>query len=197
MPHLKIILTCLSCMCLLCQGDEVYLKSESTGHLYGPFEMQDGEHIQIGKSSFTVVEKSLVSTPATPVNIAQRLKGIRLPEVDFRNAEAEECVDFLAAQLLQIHPELGINFVVKRPKAFRAIDTERSDPLGATSVYRDTCARRHSDRGVRAPTEPAGVLERRVTLAEINATAYSVLEQIAEQAGFKIKMSAHHVTLVK
>ena len=165
-------------ICILCQGADLYLKSESTGRLYGPFEMRDREHIEIGKSSFTVVEKDVAPTTTKPPTLEQRLREIRLPDVDFRNASAEDGVDFLKSQLIQSHPDLGINIIVKRPKSFRAIDTDRADPFAAVSL-------------------PQVAVDRKVNLSELNATAYSVLEQIAEQAGFKIRISGRLITLVK
>lgn len=172
------IMICWLLMITVCSGAEVFLKSESTGRLYGPFEMKDGEIVKIGKSAFVVVEKDTLPPLAKAVTLEDKLKALRLPHVDFRMASTEDCVRFIQDQVALIQPDLALRIVVKRPKSFRVIDASRMDPFETAS---------------RASHEtPSGV-----TLNEKYGSVYGVLNEVAEQSGFQIRYSNRQVTLLK
>ncbi len=172
-------ITCLCLLACVCNGSELFLKSESTGRLYGPFEMRDGEKVQIGKSAFVVVEKQAPQTIPKAATMEGELKAIRLAQVDFRNASAEDCTAFIQQQVSSLRPELGLSIAVKRPKSFRVIDVDRMDPFSE-------------------PSRPGGNQRQdRVTLKEMNGSVFGVLNEVAEQSGFQIRYSGRRITLIQ
>ncbi len=166
---------CLVLQCQALHADDIYLKSASTGRLYGPFQMAEGEVITLGRSEFTV-ERQPAADRTAPQSPEQRLRTVRLPHVIFRAAAAEDCAAFVQARLAELEPELDFKVIVKRTKAFRPIDGQNMDPFGRT--------------GSASPTE-AGV-----TLSVHEVPAYTVLKEIADQAGGRLKIAGRTVIIL-
>ena len=175
MKHLNYISAFLAMVSACAYGD-LYLKSEATGREYGPFAFQDGDEIVIGKSTFTVVEKTGATSQKPSGRLEDVLKNVRFPMTEFRHAAAEDCARYVEAQVAELRPDLAVRVVVKRPKAFRVIDPDRMDPFADSARLE-------------------GGEQARVSLREVNGSAYSLLKEIADQSGFQLRFTTRVVTL--
>jgi hypothetical protein len=175
MKHFKYIFAFLA-MASACAHGDLYLKSEATGREYGPFAFQDGEAVVIGKSTFTVLEKADATAQKPSGRLEDQLKTVRFPMTEFRQAAAEDCARYIEAQLAELRPDLAVRVVVKRPKAFRVIDQDRMDPFADSARF-------------------VGGEQARVSLREVNGSAYALLKEIAGQSGFQLRFTTRVVTL--
>jgi hypothetical protein len=175
MKHLNYISAFLAMASAHAYGD-LFLKSEATGREYGPFAFQDGEEVVLGKSVFTVVERVDATSQKPSGRLDDELKNVRFPVTEFRHAAAEDCARYVEDQLAERRPDLAVRVVVKRPKAFRVIDPDRMDPFAESARFE-------------------GREQSRVTLREVNGSAYALLKEIADQSGFQIRFTTRMVTL--
>lgn len=97
-------------------ADEFYLKHDASGKVYGPFQTDAGAKLTIGTTTFTVVKKT-VSLSA----VETKLDGIKIPQVELRQAALQDAVEFLKMQIEALDPErTGVNFVVAKAPLFVA-----------------------------------------------------------------------------
>ena len=151
-------------------AEEFYLKHDRTGTVYGPYQSDAGAKVEIGTTTFTVVKKTTTSGSA----VEKTLEGIRIPQVELRQAALQDAVQFLQMQTRMLDPQkTGVNFVV----ALSASPKEKSsDPLG--------------DFGAGLDTGPM------VTLSMKDVSALQVLRSLMEQTGYSYKTSGNTVTII-
>lgn len=100
----------LACGVGTCAAEAFYLKHQTTGQTYGPFEFSNGAQVKIGAATFTIVR-----APAAGMTTGQKLKQTMIPEIDFREAAVADVVEFLRRASVDFSPETehkGVNLIL-------------------------------------------------------------------------------------
>lgn len=117
---LNTALAFLSALCLLytpARGDSFYLKEEGTNTVHGPFEFSQGARVKIEEKSYVILKK----TSEKPLSVQQKLEQTVIPEIQFRNANIQDVLQFLREASIQFSPPMteaqkGVNIILS-PKA--------------------------------------------------------------------------------
>jgi hypothetical protein len=80
-------------------ADEFHLR-DATGKKYGPFEFKQGEALSIAGQEYTI---SKVLTKEQ--QILEKMKAIIIPEIDFRQANVHDVIDFLQYASVEFDPK--------------------------------------------------------------------------------------------
>jgi hypothetical protein len=126
MHRLLVVLLSVAVSSTVSWGDQFHLKSDKTGKVYGPFETKVGSTLTIGNSAFTVVRIDQASdthekrdghenADSSAPDIVKKLETIVIPEIDFRQANIHDVVDFF--QKASIHFDPGVD-----PKAQKGVN---------------------------------------------------------------------------
>ena len=97
-------------------ADQISLKHDATGQIYGPFSSIPGTMVTIGKASFTVVAAS-PSTPAAGEthiegDLIKSLKEIIIPHAVFQYASPTDCISYLK-ELINSQRDTPINIITR------------------------------------------------------------------------------------
>jgi hypothetical protein len=95
------------------RSDVFTLIHQPTGRELGPYPLEDGSTVQIGRQTFTL---RIHRKPG--LTVQTKLLRIRIPNMEFRSASIRDCVEFLRRQAAALDPEkTGVNLVLnlKRP----------------------------------------------------------------------------------
>lgn len=150
-------------------AEEFYLKHDRTGKVYGPYQSDSGAKVKIGATTFTVVKKS-TSTSA----VEKKLEGVKIPQVELRQAALQDAVQFLQSQTRMLDPKkTGVNFVIAKSESAKK---QSSDPFGAFGGG--------SDMGPM------------VTLSMKDVSALQVLKALMVQTGYSYKTEGNTVTII-
>lgn len=111
----KVIVAVVGCVIVsaTCLAEPFQLKDDKTGTLYGPFEFKDGSKIVVGTTSFT-----LVKPKRTESTVEKKMQEIKIPEIDFRQANIRDVVQFLQDASVQFDKtdaaqgEKGVNMIL-------------------------------------------------------------------------------------
>lgn len=147
-------------------AEEFYLRHDKTGKLFGPFDTASGSKVAIGRTKFTVVQK-------TETGVEKKLNGIKISQVELRSAALQDAVQFLQLQTQMLDPKkTGVNFVIAKSKSPKK---KSSDPFG--------------DFGGDFDMGPM------VTLSMKDVSALQVLKSLMEQTGYSYRTSKNTVTI--
>ena len=150
-------------------AEEFYLKLDRTGKVYGPYQTDTGSKVEIGTTTFTVVQKT-----AGDSAVEKKLGGIKIPKVELRSAALQDAVQFLQMQTRMLDPKkTGVNFVIAQSQSPKK---KSSDPFG--------------DFGGGFDMGPM------VTLSLKDVSALQVLKSLMDQTGYSYKTSGNTVTII-
>ncbi len=150
-------------------AEEFYLKQDASGKVYGPFQTDAGAKVVIGTNTFTVTKQ----TSAASV-VETKLDGIKIPQVELRQAALQDAIEFLKMQTQVLDPKrTGVNFVIAKSSAPKK--PAANDPFGGMAGDFD--------------------MGPMVTLSLKNVSALQVLKSLMEQTGYSYKTSENTVTI--
>jgi type II secretory pathway component GspD/PulD (secretin) len=105
---MKTILLLVTCTALLADAQQFQLQGND-GTTTGPFEFEDGAMVSIGNS-----EARIVKGMTKRERILAAMEAIRIPEIDFRQANIRDVVDFLSQASIECGaPSRGVSMILK------------------------------------------------------------------------------------
>ena len=95
--------------CALTAAAQDFQLRAPTGELTGPFRFREGEAVQVGTNTASVVN---VRSQAN--RILDAMQAIRIPDIDFRQANLRDVVTFLVMQSQEFSADRrGVNIILK------------------------------------------------------------------------------------
>lgn len=154
-----VILTVVGCVMMAAAQD--FQLQTSDGKLAGPFRFREGETLQLGTNI-----ASVVNIRSQENEILDAMQAIRIPEIDFRQADLRDVITFLHEASVQFSPDRrGISFSLKQDDP-PGDGPDPAIPPEAISY---------------APT---------VTFSALDITLKEALEVVVEITGYKYRMLA-------
>jgi len=159
--RLLAILTVAGCA-ITAAAQDFQLRSP-TGELTGPFRFREGEAVQVGTNT-----ASVVNVRSQKSEIIDKMQAIRIPEVDFREANIRDVVAFLTPLSVSAdRPEIRFVLKLEEPPASGSDDSA----VGTTNRAPDTTAD--------APT---------ITFSALDITLKDTLDYAVDIAGCKYRI---------
>ncbi|MFC1498093.1 hypothetical protein ACFLS1_06455 [Verrucomicrobiota bacterium] len=90
-------------------GTEFTFKNNKTSATYGPIEIRDGAWVKIGFRTYAL---KMTNKTESEINLEEKLRGIIMPGIDFRNEDIRNVMKKLEEHLLAHDPEKkGANII--------------------------------------------------------------------------------------
>jgi type II secretory pathway component GspD/PulD (secretin) len=152
---------------LTIRAQDFQLRS-STGETTGPYRVRQGEPVKIGTNTATIV-----NVRSQQNRTLDAMQAIRIPEVDFRQANLRDVVTFLVNASIEYSADnKGVSFILKTDDNLD--DVEQNEEAPFTTPTDD----QHSDS---TPSTP----EPTITLSALDITLKELLDYCVDIAGYK------------
>jgi type II secretory pathway component GspD/PulD (secretin) len=179
---MKTILLLVTCTAMLAHAQQFQLQGRD-GALTGPFEFEEGATVSIGDSEARIV-KGLTKREG----ILAAMEAIRIPEIDFRQANIRDVVDFLSQASVECGPpSRGVSMILKLDSSSPVTVVVPADP------FADPFA---------APVEVVETnavsdAETLVTFSALDITLKEALDIVVDVAGLKYQIRGSVVLITE